>query len=351
MRSKTMILSDILLDESATIRQAVERLESVRCKVVYIVKGHKLIASVSDGDVRRFSLRSGDINENVMGIAHLSPTAFYEYEKEKWQESFRRTELYSVPIVNYNNEVIKVIFRDGTVIEERERISVPVIMVAGGKGTRLHPYTKILPKALIPIGDIPIAEHILNRFHESGCNDFYMIVNHKRAMIQSYFDNVEKAYSLRYIEETAPLGTGGGLSLLKGLIREDFIFTNCDIIIDADYAAIYKMHKKKNNFITMVLSRYTSVIPYGVVEIDGGNNYRGITEKPSFEYLINTGIYVVNPRVIEELPEDQPIGFPDIIERYRQAGERIGCYIVNESAYMDMGQLEEMEKMKEKLNV
>ncbi len=346
-----MILQDLLLEENSTVKQAIERLESVRCKVVYIVKGKKLLASVSDGDVRRFSLRSGDIYESVFNIANLSPTSFYEHEKDKWIEIFRRTELYSVPIINYNDEIIGVVFRDGTVIKEREKISVPVVMVAGGKGARLYPYTKILPKALIPIGDIPISEHILNRFYESGCTSFFMIINHKRAMIQSYFDSIEKNYSLRYIEETTPLGTGGGLSLLKDIINEDFIFTNCDIIIDADYAAIYKMHKKKNNFITMILSKYTADIPYGVVEMDKENNYSGTTEKPSFTYNINTGVYIVNPRVIEELPENTAIGFPDIIERYHKSGEKIGCYIVSESAYMDMGQLEELEKMKKKLNV
>lgn len=346
-----MVLKDLLLEEKATVKQAIERLETVRCKVVYIVKGKKLIASVSDGDVRRFSLKSGDIHECVSSIAHLSPTSFYEHEREKWQDIFRSTELYSVPIVNYNNEIVGVVFRDGTVIKECEKISVPVVMVAGGKGSRLYPYTKILPKALIPIGDIPISEHILNRFYECGCTNFFMIVNHKRAMIQSYFDSIEKKYSLQYLEETIPLGTGGGLSLLKGIINQDFILTNCDIIIDADYAAIYKMHKKKNNFITMILSKYTASIPYGVVEIDEENNYRGTIEKPSFTYNINTGVYIVNPQVIKELRENTAIGFPDIIEKYHRAGKKIGCYIVSESAYMDMGQLEELEKMKRKLNV
>lgn len=346
-----MVLQDLLLDEEATVKKAIERLETVRCKVVYIVKGKKLLASVSDGDVRRFSLKAGDICEKVSSIANFSPISFYEHEGEKWQQVFQLNELHSIPIVNYNDEIVGVVFRNGTVIKEHEKISVPVVMVAGGKGSRLYPYTKILPKALIPIGDIPISEHILNRFYESGCTNFFMIVNHKRAMIQSYFDSIEKNYSLQYIEEMTPLGTGGGLSLLKGIINEDFIFTNCDIIIDADYAAIYKMHKKKNNFITMILSRYTASIPYGVVEIDEGNNYAGTTEKPSFTYNINTGVYIVNARVIEEMQENTPVGFPDIIEKYHRAGEKIGCYIVSESAYMDMGQLEELEKMKKKLNV
>lgn len=344
-------LQDMLLTENATVKQAIERLEKVRCKVVYIVRGKKLLASVSDGDVRRFSLKTGNISENVSKIANYNPSVFREHEQEKWKQIFQKTELRSVPITNYNDEIVAVVFRDGTIVRECEKISAPVVMMAGGKGLRLHPYTKILPKALIPVGEIPISEHIINRFYDSGCTSVYLIVNHKRAMIQSYFDTIDREYSVQYVEEIEPLGTGGGLSLLKRQIKEDFILTNCDIIIDADYAAIYKMHQKKQNFITIVLSKYTSAIPYGVVKIDKENNYVGVTEKPSFEYLINTGVYIVNPRVIEEMEENVPISFPDIIEKYRTAGEKIGCYIVNESAYMDMGQLEELEKMKEKLNL
>lgn len=346
-----MKLQDMFLSETESIKQAIQRLEEVRCKVVYVVKGKKLLASISDGDIRRFTLKAGDINEKVSSIANYSPCTCNEYHKDQWKKIFRESELYSVPIINLNREITGVVFRDGTVIREQEKMDVPVVMMAGGRGTRLHPYTKILPKALIPIGDIPVAEHILNRFSECGCKDCFMIVNHKRGMIQSYFENIDRDYSLEYIEEEQPLGTGGGLSLLRGKVNKDFILTNCDILIDADYTAIYHIHKKKHNFITMVLSEYKADIPYGVVSIDEENNYSGVIEKPTYQYFINTGVYIVNSRVIDELEENRPISFPDIIEYYKEKGEKIGCYIVSESAYMDMGQFEELEKMKEKLNV
>ena len=137
---------------------------------------------------------------------------------------------------------------------------------------------------------------------------------------------------------------------MKGSIEQDFILTNCDILIDADYSEIYRIHKKKHNFITMVLSEYEVQIPYGVVQIDQDNNYGGVTEKPVLHYLINTGVYLVNERVITEMPRDTVMDFPDIVENYRKSGEKIGCYVVKQSAYMDMGQFEELEKMKEKLH-
>lgn len=346
-----MKLQELLITEQETVKQAIERLEKVRCKIVYVVKGKKLLASVSDGDIRRFSLREGDIKERVSSIANYSPSVCNEYEKEQWKQIFQKTELYSVPIINLNHEITGVVFRNGIIIKDYEKMELPVVMMAGGKGTRLHPYTKILPKALIPIGDIPISEHIINRFHQFGCSKFFVLVNHKSAMIRTYFENVDKKYNIEFVEEKEPLGTGGGLSLLKGKVTEDFILTNCDILIDADYPEICDVHKRKGNFITMVLSEYNMTVPYGVVTVDSENNYQESDEKPVLHYLINTGVAIVSRNVIDELEADKEIGFPDIIEKYKREGKKIGCYIVNESAYMDMGQFEELEKMKEKLHV
>lgn len=346
-----MKLQDLIITEDVTVKDAIERLEMVRCKVVYVVKGKKLLASVSDGDIRRYALKGQDVNENIIKVAHYKPIAYREFELEKCRARFKVSEFFSFPLVNLNGEIIGVIFRDGTVVKERKTLDIPVVMMAGGKGTRLYPYTKILPKPLIPVGDLPISEHIIRRFYENGSNRFYLIVSYKKEMLLAYYDTIEKDYSIEFVEEKEPLGTGGGLALVKDMVDEDFFLTNCDIIIDADYSAIYQMHKEKGNFITMVLTRYTSSIPYGVVQIDGENNYEGVIEKPSYEYLINTGVYIVNPRVVRELEADVSTDFPDIIERYKRTGERIGCYIVQESAYMDMGQIEELEKMREKLNL
>ena len=182
-----MQLQDLLITEQATVKDAIQQLERLRCKVIYVVKDRKLLASVSDGDVRRYTLQAGNINDSVSQIANYTPCTCSEYEEEAWQTIFQNTGMYSIPIVNLNGEIIGVVYQNGTVIKEHEKIGLPVVIMAGGKGTRLHPYTKILPKALIPIGELPISEHIIQRFLEYGCSQYYMIVNHKGAMIQSYF--------------------------------------------------------------------------------------------------------------------------------------------------------------------
>jgi len=221
--------------------------------------------------------------------------------------------------------------------------------MAGGLGTRLYPYTKILPKPLIPIGEIPIVEHIMNRFHLYGSTQFYLIVNHKKNMIKAYFNEIERNYKVSYIDEDKPLGTGGGLSLLKGKINSTFILSNCDILIEEDYEKIYDYHKKEKNLITMICSLKNIQIPYGVIEIGENGEIESMKEKPELSFFTNTGMYIVEPKVIEELKNDMSIGFPDIIESYMSQGEKVGIYPISESSWLDMGQLDEMEEMRRTL--
>lgn len=348
---ENMQLQDLLIEENSNIRIAVEQLERVRCKVIYVINKGKLTASISDGDVRRYALQEGNVNLPIKHIANYHLTFLTRFEKERIDDIFSRTEVYSIPIVNYNQEVVEVIFREGKRIRRRYTLECPVVMMAGGKGTRLYPYTQILPKALIPIGEVPISERIINNFIDFGCTCFYLIVNHKKDMIQAYFNSIQKSYDLKYITEEKALGTGGGLYLLDGCIRQDFFLVNCDIIVDADYNEIYNYHKKENNFITIVAAKYRHIVPYGVVNCDKKQNYLSISEKPELNYLISTGMYIVNKELVNLMPHNKEIDFPDLIESFQKEGKKIGVYIVEESAYMDMGQLEELEKMKKKLNV
>ena len=344
-------LEEILLEDNSTIRDAVERLEKARCKVVYIVHNNKLKGAVSDGDIRRFVLKNKKMDDTVMEIANTSPTCFYESQQGKIKQFFDGCEAYSAPIVNFNDEITAVVFRNGRVVRRRNLASCPVVIMAGGKGTRLHPYTKILPKALIPVGEIPITERIINSFENSGCNEFFMVVNHQKNMIKSYYEGCQKEYNLSFVEEKLPLGTGGGLYLVKNQIKEDFFFTNCDILIDADYSSMYQAHKKWENAITIVAARYTNKVPYGVIDIDENNQYQEMREKPCMEYLINTGLYLVNHKVLDLIKREENITFPEVIDRAKEHGMKVGVYTVAETAYMDMGQLEELDDMQRKLSL
>ena len=343
-------VSKFFIDEDKTVIEAMKALDEVATKVLFVQKDGVLRAALSDGDIRRWILSCGDLNASVRQVANYRPLSLPKCSHEEAIEFMKEKSIEALPIVDDAMRILDiVVWNQKEKQEAKEQIALPVVMMAGGKGTRLYPYTKILPKPLIPIGDLPIAEHIINQFREYGCKDFYLIVNHKKNMIKAYFNEIERDYNIYYIDEEKPLGTGGGLSLLKGKIDGTFILTNCDILIQENFADIYHYHKKHQNVITMVCSLQNLQIPYGVVHIKDGGKIDSMEEKPSMSFFTNTGCYIVEPEVIDSLAVDTPVGFPDIVERYRNEGRNVGVYPVGENAWMDMGQIGELENMKKRM--
>ncbi|HEY5557157.1 sugar phosphate nucleotidyltransferase [Acetobacterium sp.] len=344
-----MDVKDFLIDEECTMLDAMKLLDEVAKKVLFITKDSRFVATITDGDIRRWILKKGNLDAKVKDIANYTPKSLNESEKALAKDFMRNNSIEALPILNEDGDIVSLVFWNDAKIERKRKLEVPVVIMAGGEGSRLYPYTKILPKPLMPIGEIPIAEHIINRFHKNGCREFHLILNYKRNMIKAYFNDVDKDYKLNYIDEEQPLGTGGGLSLLNGIINSTFILSNCDILIEADYKKIFNYHKSKKNLVTIVCSLKNITIPYGVIEISETGEIEEMKEKPKLSFFTNTGMYIVEPRIIEELEENKTIGFPDIIQKYKEAGEKIGVYPISEHSWLDMGQLDEMEKMRKRL--
>lgn len=346
-----MNIRDLFLTGEETIVEAMRKIDGAGGRVVFITDGDVLKAVVSEGDVRRWILKGGDIQANVSEIACYTPKVLTSDSKSQAMKIMKERNIEGIPVVDNEGRIIKAYFWNEEFTEARDAdlIGVPVVMMAGGKGTRLYPYTKILPKPLIPVGEQPIAEMIMDRFNECGCDDFYLILNHKKNMIKAYFNETEKPYKVNYVDEEIPLGTGGGVALLKGKVNNTFILTNCDIIIDDDFRKIYAHHKSVGNLITMIVSLRNYQVPYGVVEIGENGEISAMKEKPEFSYFTNTGTYIVEPEVIDMVENGEEIGFPDIVERVMSVGKKVGVFPIHENAWMDMGQLDELGKMEVKL--
>ncbi len=345
-----MNLETLCIREDVRLIDAMEALDKGGRRILFIVEDERLLAVLTDGDVRRFILKSGDLNAPVKDVANYSPKFLIEEQIPQAKQFLKQHSIEALPVLDDQGRILSVVFWDDQKISRHANLTVPVVIMAGGLGTRLYPYTKILPKPLIPIGDLPIAQHIIDRFCDFGIRRFFMIVNHKKNMIKAYFNEIEKEYTIQFVDEEIPLGTGGGLSLLKGEINETFILSNCDILIEADYAQIVKFHQDSGNKITMIASTKRVKIPYGVVEVDSLGQIASMQEKPELSFLTNTGIYIVEPDVIDSMNVGENIGFPDVMTRIQKAGAKVGIYPISESAWMDMGELDQMEAMRERLN-
>ena len=174
--------------------------------------------------------------------------------------------------------------------------------MAGGKGMRLEPFTHVLPKSLVPIHGKTVIEHIIERFVVCGVDEYYMTVNYKSRIIKAFFEELQPSYSINFVDEKAPLGTAGSLVYLKDKIQKTFMVTNCDIIIDTDYAELLKFHHSRECAVTLVASTKNYVIPYGTCELNNEGYLEKIKEKPEYHFLVNTGLYVMEPDLLEMIP-------------------------------------------------
>ncbi len=341
-------INKILGKLDLTVSEAMQRIDKNTRGILFLTdENNKLKGCITDGDIRRFLLAGGSMSDCAVNAANMSPKVAKSIDEAR--ELFHKRNYIVIPIINDNGEVTDLYSDENGDIFLHNSFSIPVVINAGGKGTRLDPFTKVLPKPLIPVGDIPIIELIMKEYQNYSCNDFHIIVNYKKELIKAYFSEGDNNYDITWYDEKKPLGTGGGMSLLKGKIDKTFFFINCDALLTANYERILEFHKENGNIITMVCAYKNFNMPYGIVEIGKNGSVKSMQEKPLMSFLTNTGIYIVEPEVIDDVEDNVAIGFPDIIEKEMKKGRKVAAFPVSESEWMDMGQLPELKKMREKL--
>lgn len=341
-------LQNICVEEGTSVSDSIKKLDEAGEKIVLVTKNNKLTGTITDGDVRRWILRKGSFEEDVSKMMHKSPKVVSVEETEKAKQMMLEFHIEAIPVVDSNNVPVNIIFlRDIVEPDQKqyEQIDAPVVIMAGGKGTRLYPYTNVLPKPLMPIGSATILERIIDSFRKNGCDNFWLTLNYKKNLIKAYLDEKEKTYKIQYAEEEEFRGTCGGIRLLQDKLKGTFFVSNCDVLLDIDYSELLRFHQMNNNEITVVTSLKHMQIPYGVIELEKGGNIERMVEKPSFNYNINTGIYVMEPSVIKDIPLDQVFHMNDLMNKLLKEKRKVGAYPVTEQCWQDMGEISEMQKM------
>jgi dTDP-glucose pyrophosphorylase len=344
-------MKDIAVQPGMTIRQAMKRMSQLGEKCLVIVdEKNTLLGTLSDGDLRKAILNGSEMNDSIQQIYQSNPTVLIdgEYEKEDIKKIFTQQRFDLIPVVNNRGELIDIFLWDKILNngkkDQKVKLNVPVVIMAGGKGTRMEPFTKVLPKPLIPIHGKPIIEHIIKRFTDIGCSDFHLTVNHKGKILKAFFEELQPEYEVAFIDENEPLGTAGSLQYLKGQFNKPFFVTNCDIIIKTDYEILYEFHQKNSFDITLVASAKEYIIPYGTCELNNDGYLSHINEKPMYNFLINTGLYILNPDVLNIIPENKFYHITHLIEDAKNQGKKIGVFPVDDDDWIDIGQWAEYKK-------
>lgn len=331
------------ISSEATILSTLKLMDQLGVKSLLVLDNKRSFRGiVSIGDIQRSIIQNQSFDKHVKNILRENPRVGHEgisLNEVKTLMIKYRMELY--PVINESNEIVECyfwedLFKSSPVIPLK-KFNLPIVIMAGGKGTRLRPLTNVLPKALIPIGSKTMLEEIFDRFFVHGSDKFYISLNYKGEIIEYYINNLELPYNISFFKEIKPLGTAGSLFLLKDKLSGTFFLTNCDIIIEQDYSEILDYHRLSKNDITVVGALKHYPIPYGTLETGNNGELLSLMEKPELTFKINSGMYIMESNLIKDIKENQRIDITDFIVNEKRRGKKIGVFPVSEKSWVDIG--------------
>ncbi|MDX2481473.1 MAG: nucleotidyltransferase family protein [Desulfuromusa sp.] len=320
----------------ATIKEAIETIDKGVMQIALVVENDRLIGTITDGDIRRGFLNGRSLSDTIEGLYNTSPlTGSLTQNREDLVQLALTRGIKQLPILDDDGKLIGIEYIDDY-LRGPEKPNA-IILMAGGLGTRLRPLTADMPKPMLTVGSKPILETILESFSHYGFRNFYFSVNYKAEKIRNYFkDGGQYGVNINYLTETTKLGTAGALSLLPNNIKDPIIIMNGDLLTNVNFEKLLNYHLLAKAEATMCVREYKLQIPYGVVKTEGAT-IQEISEKPTQNFFVNAGIYVLSPSALKLIPEnsffDMPQLFQNLIDEKRKA-----CSFPITDYWMDIGQ-------------
>lgn len=347
---KTLDIEKRSIQIDQSILNALKLMDSSKTKLLFVFDEKKFVGLLTIGDIQRAILKDVVLASSIFTILDKNKVyASVDEPVEDIKKKMSKLRAESMPVIDENGNLVKVYsWKDlfGSKIQaECPALNIPVVIMAGGLGSRLAPLTNIYPKPLIPIGEKTIVESIMDKFVRYNCHDFYMSVNYKADTIKNYFDFISNPeYNVSYFQEDKPMGTAGSLRLLKDKIGSTFFVSNCDILIEEDYANILEYHRSNKNELTVVAAVKTISIPYGTIITGENGLLESIEEKPTLSFKINTGLYILEPSLLNDIP-DEFFHITHLMEKLKAQGRRVGVYPISQNDWKDMGDWNEYLKL------
>lgn len=345
-------LKIISIDKESSILEALRQMDITEKRLLIVFFGSKFFGLLSIGDIQRALIKGVTLESKVEKILRRDITVASKGDSfESIKSEMLENRIECMPVIDKENNLVDIYYWEEVFGAETKRkqvvLNLPVVIMAGGKGSRLEPLTNVLPKPMIPLGKKTIMEEIMDKFIEVGCCEFHISVNYKADMIKHYFKSINsKIYKIKYFQEPQPLGTAGSMYLLKKIIHSTFFVSNCDILIDQDIDEIYRYHLENKNDITIVAALKHYKIPYGTIETGENGILKELYEKPELTFQINSGFYILEPKTLQLIPDNQFFHITDLINAVKINSGRVGVFPVSEGSWKDIGEWDEYLKNK-----
>ncbi len=333
----------LFINETSTIKLAFNKMSINGFKTLIVVNNkNKFLGMLSDGDIRKNILKNQNLNKKINNIYNKSPIYLKDnYNYQQLQKIFVDKKIDLIPIIDDKKNVIEIIHWNEVLINNNKQkfneIDLPVVIMAGGQGKRLNPFTKVLPKPMIPIGDKTILESIIDKFSKYKVTNFYITSNYKHEILKSFVKEIKKKNNINIIKEKKPSGTAGSLSYLKKTLKGNFFLTNCDILVNYDYYKIKKHHIEKKYDLTIVVIDQNYKVPYGICDINKKGLVKSIKEKPTISFLSNTGFYLINSKCLKLIMINKHYDMDEFIRDLIKKKFKIGVYPISQNDFSDYG--------------
>ena len=344
-------MKKFFINPDIKINKALSKMTKIGEKCLIVVnEKQKLLGTLSDGDCRYLILKKISLDNKINKYFNKNPIYIYnqDYDSLKIKKIFIKNKISIIPVVDKNKVIKKLVHLNDILNNEKYKDTlfnnIKIVIMSGGFGTRLKPFTEILPKALIPVNDEPIIKRIINNFSNYGAREFYVSVNFKASILKAYFKTLNLSKKINFINEKKPLGTIGSLSLIKDKIKSTLIVTNCDILINYNYEEILKFHINKKFDLTIVATKKKYKLPYGSCIINNKNILLKIEEKPEYNFLINSGLYLIEPTVLKYIKKNSALDFDNLIKIIQKNKLKIGVFPIKDKNWYDVGQWQEYFK-------
>jgi dTDP-glucose pyrophosphorylase len=343
-------LDPLCISTQACLRDAINAIDKGASKIALMVDGAGLlIGTLTDGDIRRALLSGMDLSSPAIGVARRNFQAVRPQTKPAEVLSLLRSHsIEQMPVVDSGGRLLGLYLLDDFLNQPQPGLLNPVVLMAGGRGTRLRPLTEYCPKPMLRVAGKPILESILEQCIASGLQEFYLAVNHLKEQIRDHFEDGSRwGVRIQYIEESAPLGTAGALQLLPVEARRGgpLLVMNGDVLTSLNLAQLLEFHASHGAAATLCVRSHDVVIPFGVVEAEGVDLV-GFREKPVLRHQVNAGIYVLEPWLLDHIPTGEAMDMPSLLLAAHAAAQRVAVCPIHEY-WCDIGRPETLQQAHE----